>query len=99
MVVASIGVQAGTTLTYTYCTDCYKPQSAEVATMINLTRQVYAFTLGFYALPFGAKAGYGVAWGVFAALNFLAWIPLLFLMWKGEEIRKWQGAPSWHKDL
>jgi MFS family permease len=89
MVVASIGVQAGTTLTYAYCTDCYKPQAAEVSTMINLSRQVYAFTI--YALPF--------ANGVLAPINFLLWLPIIFLMWKGEETRKRQGVPDWHKDL
>ena len=99
MVVASIGVQAGTTLTYAYCTDCYKPQAAEVSTMINLCRQIYAFTIGFYALPFGETVGYGMAWGVLAAINFVTWLPLLFLMWKGEDIRKRQGEPTWHKDL
>ena len=88
MVVASIGVQAGTTLTYDYCTDCYKPQAAEVSTMINLSRQVYAFTI--YALPF--------ANGVLASINFLLWLPIIFLMWKGET-RKRQGVPDWHKDL
>jgi MFS family permease len=99
MVVASIGVQAGTTLVYSYCTDCYKPQAAEVSTIINLFRQIFAFTIGFYALPFGQGAGFGVAWGTFAAINFVTWLPLLFLIWKGEKIREIQGIPNLHKDL
>jgi hypothetical protein len=97
--VTSIGVQAGTTLTYSYCSDCYKPQAAEVSTMINLFRFVFAFTIGFYALPFGDRVGFGGAWGTLAAANFLTWLPLLFLIWKGEYIRGRQGQPSWHKDL
>ena len=96
---ASIGVQAGTTLVYSYCTDCYKPQAAEVSTIINLFRQIFAFTIGFYALPFGQGAGFGVAWGTFAAINFVTWLPLLFLIWKGEKIREIQGIPNLHKDL
>jgi hypothetical protein len=99
MSVASIGVQAGTTLTYSYCSDCYKPQAAEVSTLINLFRQVFAFTIGFYALPFAKAHGYDVAWGTFATINFVAWLPLLFLIWKGEEIRKRQGKPKVHEDL
>ena len=98
-VVASIGVQAATTLTYAYCTDCYKPQSAEISTLINAFRNLYAFTLGFYALPFGKADGFGVAWGTLAAVNFVAWLPLLVLIWKGEEIRKRQGTPRMHVDL
>ncbi|KAF2092454.1 MFS general substrate transporter [Rhizodiscina lignyota] len=99
MVVASIGVQAATTLTYTYVSDCYKPQAPEVLTIVNLFRQIFAFTIGFYALPFGHKAGFDVAWGTFAAIQFVTWLPLLMLIWKGEGIRKWQGVPNLHQDL
>jgi MFS family permease len=99
MTVASVGVQAGTTLTYAYCTDCYKPQAAEVSTIINLFRQIFAFTIGFYALPFGEGAGFDAAWGTFAAINVVTWSSLLLLIWKGEKIRKWQGIPNLHKDL
>ncbi|KAH8802526.1 major facilitator superfamily domain-containing protein [Xylogone sp. PMI_703] len=99
MVVTSIGLQAGTTLTYAYCTDCYKPQAAEISTIINLARQMFAFTIGFYALPFGEGSGYGVAWGVLASIQFVTWLPLLILIWKGEEIRERQGEPNLHKDL
>ncbi|PTB36881.1 uncharacterized protein TrAFT101_007254 [Trichoderma asperellum] len=99
MTVASIGVQAGTTLTYSYIADCYKPQAAEVSTIINLFRQTFAFTIGFYALPFGQSAGFDVAWGVFAIINFCAWCPLLLLIWKGQEIRQAQGVPKMHTDL
>jgi hypothetical protein len=90
MVVASISVQAGMTLRYAYCTDCYKPHAAEVSTMINLSWQVYTFTIGFYALPFSNRVGYEMSWGVLASINFLLWLPIIFLMWKGEEIRKRQ---------
>jgi MFS family permease len=99
MVVTSIGVQAATTLVYTYLSDCYKPQAAEVLTLVNLFRQMFAFAVGFYALPFGEKAGFGVAWGTFAAIHLLTWIPVMLLIWKGEGIRKWQGLPKLHQDL
>lgn len=99
MVVTSIGVQAATTLTYTYCSDCYKPQAPEVLTMVNLFRQIFAFTIGFYALPFGNKYGFDVAWGTFAAVHFATWLPLLLLIWKGEGIRKRQGVPNFDQDL
>ena len=59
----------------------------------------WTFTIGFYALPFGEGSGFGTAWGTFAAINFVTWLPLLYLMWKGEEIRARQGTPNLHKDL
>ncbi len=97
--IASIGVQAGTTLTYSYCSDCYKPQAAEVSTIINLFRFLFAFTIGFYALPFGAEVGTGSAWGTLAAINFATWLLLVVMIFKGESIRSRQGEPSLHKDL
>jgi MFS family permease len=97
--VASIGVQAGTTMTYSYCSDCYKPQAAEVSTIINLFRFVFAFTVGFYALPFSAEIGFGSAWGTLAAVNFVTWLLLCMLIFKGESIRGRQGEPDLHKDL
>jgi hypothetical protein len=45
MVVASVRVQAGTTLTYSYRSDCQKPQAAKVSTLINLFRQIFAFAV------------------------------------------------------
>jgi hypothetical protein len=35
MGVAGVGVQMAPTMVYTYTTDCYKPQSAEIAAIIN----------------------------------------------------------------
>lgn len=49
MAISSFGVQLVTTVCYTYCSDCYKPQSAEMGTLYNFGRQVFAFPLGFYA--------------------------------------------------
>lgn len=99
MVVASVGVQAGTTLVYSYCSDCYKPQAAEISTVINLFRQIFAFTIGFYAIPYGTAHGYDVAWGTFAAVNFATWLPVVWLIFHGEAIRERQGAPKMHEDL
>ncbi|KIN08655.1 hypothetical protein OIDMADRAFT_175426 [Oidiodendron maius Zn] len=99
LTVTSIGVQAGTTLTYAYCTDCYKPQAAEISTLINLARQIFAFTIGFYALPFGQSTSFAASEGTFAAINFLTWCPLMLLIWKGDKIRASQGEPDLHKDL
>jgi MFS family permease len=49
MAIASFGLQLVTTVTYTYCSDCYKPQSTEIGSLYNFGRQVFAFPLGFYA--------------------------------------------------
>ena len=38
MGMAGFGLQISSTLTYTYCTDAYKPQASEVSAVINLFR-------------------------------------------------------------
>ncbi|KAL1840429.1 hypothetical protein VTK73DRAFT_3759 [Phialemonium thermophilum] len=49
MAVASFGLQLVTTVSYTYCSDCYKPQSGEISSVYNFGRQTFAFPMGFYA--------------------------------------------------
>lgn len=49
MAIASFGLQLVTTVSYTYCSDCYKPQSGEIGSIYNFGRQTFAFPLGFYA--------------------------------------------------
>lgn len=49
MAISSFGLQLVTTVSYTYCSDCYKPQSGEIGGIYNFGRQVFAFPLGFYA--------------------------------------------------
>lgn len=49
MAISSFGLQLVTTVSYAYCSDCYKPQSAEMSALYNFGRQTFAFPLGFYA--------------------------------------------------
>nr|KAK5448869.1 hypothetical protein LTR18_001957 [Exophiala xenobiotica] len=50
MAISSFGLQLVTTVSYAYCSDCYKPQSGEISSLYNFGRQIFAFPLGFYAL-------------------------------------------------
>ncbi len=52
MAVSSFGLQLVTTVSYAYCSDCYKPQSGEISSLYNFGRQIFAFPLGFYAYVF-----------------------------------------------
>jgi hypothetical protein len=65
MGLACLGLQVATTAIYTYCTDvrvrhspvmykadmtqCYKPQSSEISTILNVFRQVFSMIISFYA--------------------------------------------------
>lgn len=78
---------------------CYKPQSAEISTLLNFGRQVFSFTLGFYMIPFAEKTTFGIAWAVVAICGLLLYSGVVVLMFRGRRWREKLGAPSFHRNL
>jgi len=78
---------------------CYKPQSAEISTLLNFGRQTFSFTLGFYAVPFAQKTTWGKAWGTFAIIDFAFFGCILALMFRGKVWRERMGEPKFDRDL
>lgn len=72
---------------YAYVADYYKPQSAEIGILMNLSRRL-SFCRSFFVLPFAEAVGYGDAWLTFAMILFASWLPNLGLMIWGEKWRK-----------
>lgn len=67
MAISSFGLQLVTTVSYAYCSDCYKPQSGEISNLFNFGRQIFAFPLGFYA--------YVSVWSpIFVVRSLLTWL-------------------------
>ncbi|KAL6697017.1 MFS general substrate transporter [Trichoderma pleuroticola] len=97
--IASFGLQVMTTGVYTYTAECYKPQSPELGSLINFGRQVYSFTIGFYAIPFANLIGIEDAWITLAMITFAFFLPLIPLYYKGADWRKRLGKPTFHQDL
>ena len=99
--IACFGVQVAGTVVYTYCTDCYKPQTPELASFINVFRQVFSALISFYAIPLANAIQFQYAWLVFALINVLFFVPLIYLRFKGEKIRasSWQAPPLLHMDI
>ena len=60
---------------------------------------VYAFNIGFYALPAADKLGFAGAFGLFGGLSALTLLLPAILIVFGERIRKAQGVPEEHSDL
>lgn len=46
--VGAFGLQIVSTNSFAYLTDCYRPQAAEISTLLNFGRLTFSFTLGFY---------------------------------------------------
>jgi len=83
------GLQIITTTCYTYAIDCYKQNSAEVAQMINFTRQMIGMTFAFYAKDLGDDIGFQWLFVMYAILGSgLAFVGVLLVMWKGERWRE-----------
>ncbi|KAF9893244.1 hypothetical protein FE257_011674 [Aspergillus nanangensis] len=93
MGVAGFGTQIATTVTYTYCCDSYKPESSEVSVVINLIKSLFAFNIGFYALPTADTMGFTAGFSLFAGISAATVIPVVALIFYGESIRRAQGTP------
>ncbi|KIW73022.1 hypothetical protein PV04_01177 [Phialophora macrospora] len=101
MGIANFGLQIATTVTYTYCTDCYKPQSSEISSLLNVFRNVFSMTISFYAIPLGEKIQFQYAWLTFTMIHIVFMIPMVMLRFKGVQWRNssWQKPPTFHNDI
>ena len=101
MGIANMGLQIASTTCYAYAIDAYKPQSAEISSMMNVFRQGFSFIVSFYAIPFGTRIGYEYAWLTLALINVLFWAAFMSMIRWGEGVRKksWQKPPTFHTDL
>lgn len=46
--IGAFGLQVASTNSFAYLADCYRPQAAEISTLLNFGRLTFSFTLGFY---------------------------------------------------
>lgn len=92
------GLQIASTCLYAYISDCYKPQTPESGVLLNLGRGL-SFVVGYFALPYAMEVGYAAAWGTFAGVLFLFFIPVAGLIVWGENWRVQMGEPRFHRFL
>jgi MFS family permease len=94
MGIACFGLQIITTTTYTYAIDCYRTEGSEVAQLFNFIRQEIGFTFAFYVVHLGNRIGFQWMFLMFALIGgVLAFIPMLFIIFRGEDWRKRLGKP------
>lgn len=110
--IASFGYQIVATAVYSYTAEvsscfaahacftdkpqCHKPQASELGSIINFSRQLMGFTIGFYAIPLAEDIGVQNAWITLAFVSvalYLLTTPLL--IWGPS----WRKEISWHRDL
>ncbi|KUL89284.1 hypothetical protein ZTR_03621 [Talaromyces verruculosus] len=95
MAIACFGLQVIATTCYTYSIDSYRAQGSETSQLFNLIRQTFGMTYAFYVVLLCKKTGYQWAFFMFAMLGSVAaFLPIVVLMFKGEEIRHKLGVPK-----
>ncbi|CAK7235432.1 hypothetical protein SBRCBS47491_009291 [Sporothrix bragantina] len=95
MFIGIFGIQIIATVCYTYSIDCYRIEGSEVSQLFNFIRQETSFTVGFYGVQLCLRIGYQFAFLMFALVGgVLAFVPMVFLMWKGASIRERLGSPQ-----
>ncbi|CAL5869735.1 uncharacterized protein PFLUO_LOCUS3965 [Penicillium psychrofluorescens] len=94
MFIGIFGVQIVATVCYTYSIDSYRVEGSEVAQFFNFSRQTMSCTIAFYAVKLCDSIGFQFAFLMFALVgSVVAFAPVVWLMWKGEDIRERMGSP------
>ncbi|KAJ6451594.1 MFS general substrate transporter [Mycena sanguinolenta] len=97
--VMCFAIQIISTVLYSYAADCYKPQMPEIAQVFNFGRQTFGMTLGFWAIPMGTKIGYQFMGLTLALISIVLFLPVVYLMYQGKNIRAKFGQPNWNQGL
>ncbi|KAJ7625473.1 MFS general substrate transporter [Roridomyces roridus] len=92
-------IQIISTVLYSYNTDCYKPQTPEIAQVMNFGRQIVGMTTGFWAIAMGDKIGYQFMAITLALVSLVTFIPVVLFMFHGKTIRDRMGVPSYNLSL
>jgi hypothetical protein len=95
MGLAVFGLQVIATTCYTYSIDSYREESSETSQLFNFIRQVFGMTYAFYVVDLCERIGYQWAFFMFVCFgSVLAFLPIVALMWKGEDWRRKLGEPG-----
>jgi MFS family permease len=97
--VMCFAIQIISTVLYSYAADCYKPQMPEIAQVFNFGRQTVGMTLGFWAIPMGTKIGYQFMGITLSLIGLVTFLPVVYLMFRGQRIRQKMGEPNFNRGL
>ncbi|KAJ6514980.1 MFS general substrate transporter [Mycena vitilis] len=88
-------IQIISTVIYSYNADCYRPQTPEIAQVLNFGRQ----TVGMTSTPLGDKIGYQWMAITTALIGIVTLMPVIGFMRHGKTIRDKMGAPTYNRSL
>lgn len=85
------GVMTASVAVTAFALDAYPAASGEVSGFLNFARVIGGFTVGYFQQPWGAASGYGVSFGIQAAIVAAAVGILVILQVFGKRMRAWGG--------
>ncbi|KAJ7781944.1 MFS general substrate transporter [Mycena maculata] len=97
--VMCFAIQIISTVLYSYNADCYKPQTPEIAQVMNFGRQTVGMTTGFWAIAMGTKIGFQFMAVTLALVGLVSFVPIVVFMFHGKTIRDKMGAPTYNRSL
>ncbi|KAF7366945.1 MFS general substrate transporter [Mycena sanguinolenta] len=92
-------IQIISTVIYSYNADCYKPQTPEIAQVLNFGRQTLGMTAGFWAIPLGDKIGFHWMAITMSLIGIVTLLPIIYFMSHGKTIRDKMGTPRYNSSL
>ncbi|KAJ7224103.1 MFS general substrate transporter [Mycena pura] len=97
--VMCFAIQIISTVCYSYNADCYRPQTPEMAQVMNFARQMFGMTTGFWAIPMGNKIGFQWMAVTMSLVGLVAFLPIVFFMFHGKTVRDRMGVPKYNSSL
>ena len=99
MGIAIFAYQIVVTVGTAYAIDSYRPQAGYVATLINAMRQLNSFFITLYNTPFVDRANFGWTFGTYAIVTVVTLLPVLYMRFVGEKLRRRIGDPPFDMEL
>ncbi|KAK2616063.1 hypothetical protein N8I77_002773 [Diaporthe amygdali] len=94
------GMQASTTVVFTYPVDCYLAQGADALALIGGLKNVVSFALPFYINPMVDSIGIQTTFVAMAVISLGLYFVFVFsLIFCGERLREWAGQPGWNRSM
>ena len=90
-----VGVMVASVAITAYVLDAYPSASPEVAGLLNFSRVLGGFTVGYYQEPLGTAIGYNASFGIQAAIVGLALVIVVGLQRFGGMLRHRGGPVGW----
>lgn len=89
------GVMTASVAITAYALDSYPSASGEVAGLLNFSRVIGGFSVGYFQASWGMKEGYGTSFGIQAAIVGVAMIILICIQIFGPKMRTKGGQVHW----